>query len=715
MIGTVSDYARKFRKLIELKTRPYQFGFIQGHSHLTDRQVSDMRRVLDADAGDNEDIVRDYEERFAALVGQGYAISFAAGRMAFYALLEALGVGAGDEVILPGFTCSVMPNAVLRAGASPVFTNVNVDTFGSDVESVKKMITPRTRVIVAQHSFGIPCNIRNIVEHGKVRGIFVVEDCAITLDSTIEGLNVGNWADAAIFSTDHTKPLNTIIGGILYTKEKSLHTKIRGRCRNLPYLDRLHQKRLFDRFLFERRLCTPERYPDFVILNYLKTKAAQVNAFSHSSTFLESDLGKPTGAHGDYPYPARMPPFLARLGLFELERWNEERRRRKKLLEEYLRLADEINLTGFLPPAYFDETLDIVPLRFVFQHPDRDGIMERMRFVDTGCTWFLDPVIGCPDGLEALGYHRGSCPVSEEAGGKMINWPCVIGPEWEPQLLESFRSALDRPGRARGRRRVGIKALKALFSAVGPRRSNGHRDYWNDIETEKTKTYWIEDPSDMKLVRFLREETNLEKCFMDSIAFAGTLGTIKGTVLDVGAGVGWTSAILSEKQSVSSVVAVDISDHRLNKIAPIVFQQLGGNLSKLEPRVGDFFTMRMEPASFDVIVFCQSLSMFSDLRLILNKVHRLLADGGLMIVACERIFREHPTASYEFLKRKLKHVLKGRADVSGNYGYVDSEYRSAIEETGFKYHFQLLDYPVHANGTGLNAGNHFGVKKAASR
>lgn len=80
----------------------------------------------------------EYEQRFSALVGSGYGISFAAGRMAFYMIMKALGIGEGDEVILPGFTCSVMPNAVWRTGAKPVFADIDEDTFGSDVEGLKK-------------------------------------------------------------------------------------------------------------------------------------------------------------------------------------------------------------------------------------------------------------------------------------------------------------------------------------------------------------------------------------------------------------------------------------------------------------------------------------------------------------------------------------------------------------------------------------------------
>ena len=191
----------------------YQIGFVRGHDYLNEPQVALIRTVLNS--RDGEAVVREYENQLAALIGPGRGVSFAAGRMAFYAVLKALGVGSGDEVILPGFTCSVMPNAVWRTGARPVFADIEAETFGSCASGIAAKITSRTKAVVAQHSFGIPCNIPEIVELCRKRGLALIEDCAITLDSAYDGKKVGNWGDAAIFSTDHSKPLNTLVGGFL--------------------------------------------------------------------------------------------------------------------------------------------------------------------------------------------------------------------------------------------------------------------------------------------------------------------------------------------------------------------------------------------------------------------------------------------------------------------------------------------------------------------
>src|SRR3990170_5318030 len=255
----ILKYPEKFLKSLKLLTLPYQIGFVVGHSHLTNEQIFKIRQVLNS--YNTEETVNDYEQRFAELIGTGYGISFAAGRMAFYMLMKALEIGKDDEVILLGFTCSVIPNAVLRIGASPVFADIDCETFGSDANSIEGRITSKTKLIVAQHSFGIPCKIKKIVEIAKKYNIFLVEDCAIAFDSAVNGIKVGNWGDAAIFSTDHTKPLNTLIGGFLYTKNKLLYEKVKRTSVDLPHLGKSHQERLFKQFIHERINYIPEHYP----------------------------------------------------------------------------------------------------------------------------------------------------------------------------------------------------------------------------------------------------------------------------------------------------------------------------------------------------------------------------------------------------------------------------------------------------------------------
>jgi perosamine synthetase len=425
------------RDLAQWARASHPIGFIRGHSYLTEEQVGQIRKVLDS--GEAEDVVREYEHRFAALIGPGNGLSFAVGRMAFFVLLKAWGVGSGDEVILPGFTCSVMPNAVWRLGAKPVFADIDPETLGSSASGIVSKITARTKAVVAQHSFGIPCHMPEIVEICRKQDIPVIEDCAITLDSASDGVKAGNWGDGAIFSTDHSKPLNTLVGGFLYVRDPALYQRMQRAQESLPHLRQDHQIRLFQQFLFERRYYEPEKYQRGKVLHYLRGLAKEKLSAERQAIFLEGDYRQPS-SHSSYPYPAQMPPFLAQLGLLELARWNSEKARRKNLLAHYLRLAQETGLTPFLPRAYLDPHRDIVPLRLAFSHPAAAEMQRKMsRLIDVRGTWFQAPIICCPDGPESLGYVPGSCPTSERLGAHMVNWPCVVPEEWQKTLLSFFK------------------------------------------------------------------------------------------------------------------------------------------------------------------------------------------------------------------------------------------------------------------------------------
>ena len=234
--------------------------------------------------------------------------------------------------------------------------------------------------------------------------------------------------------------------------------------------------------------------------------------------------------------------------------------------------------------------------------------------------------------------------------------------------------------------------------------------YWNDIEVEKKKPFWIETEEDPKLLNFLQKGTNLQKCFEDSLQFAKSFGGLQGNVLEIGAGVAWTSAIISKNPEVKEVTALDFSETRLLKIAPLVFKQLKGDFAKFRPVVGDFLGQDFGGAErFDAVVFCQALYMFSNMYEVLDKVYSLVRPGGVVIIACERITPNFPKISLRYYKRLARKMLFGRADATGNNFYIDVEYKKALEKVGFAYHFQSLPYSVY-HDSGINAGNHFGIK-----
>jgi perosamine synthetase len=417
-------------------TKPRYFGFVRGHSYLVDNQIESLYNLL-LDQG-NHTIRLEYESKFAGIVGSdpesSYSVSYAAGRMAFFAMMKLLAIGIGDEVILLGHTCSVMPNAILRTGATPIYADVDSRTFGSSAESIEKVISQRTKMIVAQHSFGIPCDINPIVELAKRKDIFLLEDCAITFGSTVNGVQVGNFGDAAIFSTDHSKPLNTMIGGVLFTRRLDIYLKLKKNQDSLPELPLSRQRAILETLIYERKYYHPRHYGKSALLSRLrKFKYAQ------EDTYLTDDYTHEFSEN--YPYPAKLPAFLAQLGMFELDRWHLEIGRRRAFLQHIIQAAETLELKEYLPKAYYDKSLEIVPLRFVYTHPSAHHIRARMsKHIDTNWLWFKKPIITCVD-PRVFGYVYGSCPISEKIGTMIINWPCTFGKPDNIRLLKYFIKA----------------------------------------------------------------------------------------------------------------------------------------------------------------------------------------------------------------------------------------------------------------------------------
>ena len=166
--------------------------------------------------------VQRLEKDFSNYIGTDYALATSYGRTALYLGLKAVGV-KGQEVILPSFTCTVVRQAVVLAGAKPRFVDVQFNSFDFDMEQLLEKITSSTKVIVVTHYFGtVSMNLEEILRLGKEKGIVIIEDCAHSLGAEYKGRKIGSYGDLAIFSL--TKGLVNFGGGILTTNNKNIYS-----------------------------------------------------------------------------------------------------------------------------------------------------------------------------------------------------------------------------------------------------------------------------------------------------------------------------------------------------------------------------------------------------------------------------------------------------------------------------------------------------------
>jgi perosamine synthetase len=159
--------------------------------------------------------VKRFEKEFAEVCGAEFGVAVSNGTVAIHLALDALGIGAGDEVIVPDLTFAASINAVIYTGATPVIADVDPYTWTLSPESVEKLITPKTKAIMPVHLYGHPCHMDELMAIAAKHKLFVVEDCAEALGTLYKGKHVGTFGDAATFSFFGNKTITTGEGGMV--------------------------------------------------------------------------------------------------------------------------------------------------------------------------------------------------------------------------------------------------------------------------------------------------------------------------------------------------------------------------------------------------------------------------------------------------------------------------------------------------------------------
>jgi len=178
--------------------------------------------------------VKKLESGFAQLMGCAHGIAVCNGSAAIEVALAALGIGAGDEVILPTFTIISCASAIVRAGALPVVVDCQADTWNLDPDLIGRKITSRTKAIMPAHIYGLPVDMDPILDVARRHGLFVIEDAAEQHGQTYKGRRVGSLGDIATVSFYPNKQVTTGEGGMVVTNDPHLADRARS-LRNLCF------------------------------------------------------------------------------------------------------------------------------------------------------------------------------------------------------------------------------------------------------------------------------------------------------------------------------------------------------------------------------------------------------------------------------------------------------------------------------------------------
>lgn len=355
--------------------------------------------------------VGQYEEQCAALLGGGSLFTFGSGRMGLYALLEAMGIGKGDEVVLPAFTCEAVVYALMYRGIKPVYADIEPFTFNVSPAGVERVLTTRTRAIIAQHTFGVPCDLESILAIAREKNLRVIEDCALALGSSYKGKPVGTLGDASMFSTDRSKLISTQWGGVAFTRDGGLAERVRSSRQACPHLTKGQVVNIALQFLLSPLMLSPYAYyaGRYAFNIGLRTKLL----FSHRDN--KGNFTLPAG------YPCRLSNFQAFLGIGQLARLEETLVYRRRSVQEYL---DILRGNGII----LDEgrrQVSKITLRFSLLLKDRETFLKRWnRYFEVG-RWFDSPAIGWYRDFRTIGYEKGSCPMAELVHEHIVNFPTL--------------------------------------------------------------------------------------------------------------------------------------------------------------------------------------------------------------------------------------------------------------------------------------------------
>lgn len=367
-----------------------------------------LREALAPPWRDRRGTVARFEELLAARAGCEHAVALGTARVGLHTTLALLGVGSGDEVLVPVPTHVVVPNAIRYLGARPVFVDCEPATVNIDVADARRKLSSRTRALVLQHTFGIPAAIEEAQALAEEANLEIIEDCVHALGGSWHGRRLGSLGRAAIFSTEETKVISTTIGGAVTTDDGDLARRLREQRERFAWPSRRQQAQWMSKLIVYHYLTWPGVHGP---ARRLYEGVGRRQPLSRPVSPDEMRGVRPPG------YERRMGTAQARIGVRQLERLGANLAHRRRIAARY---AERLAGTGWhqAVPADSEPTF----LRYPVLVADRDRAARALRRLVVPGTWFTS-VLGEATDPAVVGYESGSCPVAEAFTNHLLNLP----------------------------------------------------------------------------------------------------------------------------------------------------------------------------------------------------------------------------------------------------------------------------------------------------
>ncbi len=359
-----------------------------------------------------EDVVHHLERDFAAMFGRDFqAFAVNSGRSAEFVILKALGIGPSDEVIIQAFTCVAVPNAIIWAGAKPVYADID-RTFNLDPEKLEGKISPSTKAIIVQHTFGIPAAIDRIANIAKKHKLILIEDCSHALGAKFAEKLLGSFGDVSFFSFGRDKVISSVFGGMIVTSNPQIAKKVALVLSSLPEPPWWWvAQQLFHPLAM--RAILPLSH--LAIGKFLLTVLQRLSLLSRSVYPEEKRGGRPRF------FPSKMPAALAALAWHQLKKLATYNNHRQQMAGIYLQSLKPFSNGQILLPNL--SVQGAIWLRLPLLVEDAASLLSfaQKKGVVLG-DWYRAVVTPAAN-LTTVGYMEGSCPTAERLAKKVVNLP----------------------------------------------------------------------------------------------------------------------------------------------------------------------------------------------------------------------------------------------------------------------------------------------------
>lgn len=342
---------------------------------------------------------------------------YGSARSALCALLKSLEFEPDSEVIITGFTCDVVPNAIIQAGLKPIYADIDPKTFCMSPESVGDVMTNKTKAIVIQHTFGIPANLEKLLSIVEEHNLFTIEDCAVSLGTYYKDRPTGTFGDAAIFSFELSKTITSCRGGMLCINTNKRDCLVR----HLNYYKSVPEQSVYysSNILFQLGLSGVLYRP--VIYNlgkYILSLMFKIGFFK-KSTPLEEKYGK---IGKDY---------MVRLSNQQAVIINRQWRRLNKICihskDICLFYYTSLKKNERILPLKIDKNDNWNLIRYPILIENREKLFSvyNKKRIELGL-WFTAPLSSPETNAELFKYFKGTCSKAEMIANKICNLPTHI-------------------------------------------------------------------------------------------------------------------------------------------------------------------------------------------------------------------------------------------------------------------------------------------------